>query len=122
VRSLGVSEAVIGLTVVAIGTSTPELVTTLVSTRRGDRDIAIGNLLGSSIYNVAVVLGLTTVVAPGGVPVPDEVLSGDLVLLVVVAIATVPVLVSDARITRAEGALFVATYLGYLAWLLLART
>ena len=121
-ESLGVSEAVIGLTVVAIGTSAPELVTTLLSTVRGDRDIAIGNLLGSSIYNIAVVLGLTVLVAPHGVPVPDEVLSADLVLLVVVALASVPVFVSGARISRAEGALFVATYIGYLAWLLLTRT
>jgi cation:H+ antiporter len=121
-QSLGVSEAVIGLTVVAIGTSAPELVTTLVSTLRGDRDIAIGNLVGSSIYSIAVVLGLTVVVAPAGVPVPDEVLAADLVLLVVVAVVTVPVFLSGARIIRAEGALFVATYLGYLAWLLQART
>ena len=121
-ESLGVSEAVIGLTVVAIGTSAPELVTTLLSTMRGDRDIAIGNLLGSSIYNIAVVLGLTVIVAPNGVPVPDEVLSADLVLLVVVALASVPVFVFGARIARAEGALFVATYIGYLAWLLLTRT
>jgi cation:H+ antiporter len=121
-QSLGVSEAVIGLTVVAIGTSAPELVTTVVSTLRGDRDIAIGNLLGSSIYNIAFVLGLTVMVAPQGVPVPDEVLAADLVLLVVVAIATVPVFVSGARMTRVEGGLFAATYLGYLAWLLLART
>jgi cation:H+ antiporter len=121
-QSLGVSGALIGLTVVAIGTATPELVTTLVSTLRGDRDIAIGNLLGSSVYNIAVVLGLTVVVAPGGVPIPDEVLAADLVLLVVVAVAAVPVFVSGARINRVEGALFVATYLGYLAWLLLART
>jgi cation:H+ antiporter len=121
-ESLGVSEAVIGLTVVAIGTSAPELVTTLLSTVRGDRDIAIGNLLGSSIYNIAVVLGLTVIVAPNGVPVPDEVLSADLVLLVVVALASVPVFVFGARIARAEGALFVATYVGYLTWLLLTRT
>jgi cation:H+ antiporter len=121
-ESLGVSEAVIGLTVVAVGTTAPELVTTLVSTLRGDRDIAIGNLLGSSVYNIAVVLGLVVVVAPQGVPVPDEVLAGDLVLLAVVAGAAVPVFVSGARITRIEGAFFVATYLGYLSWLLLART
>jgi cation:H+ antiporter len=63
-RSLQVSEALIGLTVVAIGTSAPELVTTLVSTVRGDRDIAIGNLLGSSVYNIALVLGITILVAP----------------------------------------------------------
>jgi cation:H+ antiporter len=121
-QTLGVSEAVIGLTVVAIGTSAPELVTTVLSTLRGDREIALGNLLGSSIYNIVFVLGLTVVIAPDGVPVPDEVLAADLVLMAVVALAAVPVFVSGARITRAEGGLFVGTYLGYLTWLVLART
>ena len=121
-RALGVSDAVIGLTVVAVGTSAPELVTTLVSTVRGERDIAIGNLLGSSIYNIAFVLGLTVMVAPGNLVVPDEVLAGDLVLMVAVALASVPVLASGARVTRLEGALFVTTYLGYLGWLLGTRT
>jgi cation:H+ antiporter len=120
--SLGVSEAVIGLTVVAIGTSAPELVTTVVSTLRGDRDIAIGNLLGSSVYNIAFVLGLTVVVAPGRVPVADEVLTTDLVLLVASAVVAVPVFVSGARITRIEGGAFAAAYVGYLTWLLLTRT
>jgi cation:H+ antiporter len=121
-EALGVSEAVVGLTVVAIGTSAPELVTTLVSTVRGDRDIALGNLLGSSIYNIAFVLGLTVAVAPGGVPVPDEVLGSDLVLMLVVALAAVPAFLTGARVSRAEGVLFVAAYLGYLTWLVVART
>lgn len=121
-HSLGVSDAVVGLTVVAVGTSAPELVTTIMSTVRGDRDIAIGNLLGSSTYNIAAVLGLTVMVAPSGVPVSEEVLNADLVLLVVAMVAALPVLVTGARITRAEGALFVATYVGYLTWLLLTRT
>ena len=121
-HALGVSDAVVGLTVIAIGTSAPELVTTIMSTVRGDRDIAIGNLLGSSIYNIVAVLGLTVLVAPNGVPVSGEVLNADLILLLAAMVAAVPVLVSGARITRAEGGLFVATYVGYLAWLLLART
>jgi cation:H+ antiporter len=121
-RSLGVSDAIIGLTIVAIGTSAPELVTTVVSTVRGERDLAIGNLIGSSIYNVGAVLGLTVLVAPGGVPVPDEVLAADLVLLMVATVAAVPVFVSGARISRIEGGLFVASYVGYLTWLLLTRT
>lgn len=120
-RALGVSDAVIGLTVVAVGTSAPELVTTVVSTLRGDRDIAIGNLLGSSVYNIALVLGLTVVVAPHGVPVPDELLTADLVLLVGVTLATVPVFAVGSRITRPEGAAFVVAYAGYLAWLLATR-
>jgi cation:H+ antiporter len=121
-RALGVSDAVIGLTVVAVGTSAPELVTTVMSTMRGDRDIAIGNLIGSSTYNIGIVLGLTVLVAPGAVSVPEDVLAADLVLLTVVAVASVATFVSGSRITRLEGGLFVATYLGYLAWLLLTRT
>jgi cation:H+ antiporter len=121
-RSLGVSDAIIGLTIVAVGTSAPELVTTVVSTLRGDRDLAIGNLVGSSIYNVGAVLGLTVVVAPHGVPVPDEVLAADLGLLVVATVLAVPVFLTGRRISRVEGGLFVAGYVAYLAWLLLTRT
>jgi cation:H+ antiporter len=120
-RSLGVSDAVIGLTIVAIGTSAPELVTTIVSTLRGDRDLAIGNLLGSSIYNIGAVLGLTVVVAPHGVPVPDDVRTADLGLLVAATAAAVPVFLSGRRISRIEGGLFVVSYAAYLAWLLLTR-
>ena len=118
-RSLEVSEAIIGLTVVAVGTSAPELVTTLVSTVRGHRDIAIGNLLGSSVYNIALILGITTLVAPSGLEVPPEVVAADLLLLAVVALITVPVLLSGQRMTRGEGGAFVAAYVGYLLWLIL---
>jgi cation:H+ antiporter len=119
--SLGVSDAVIGLTVVAVGTSAPELVTTIVSTVRGDREIALGNLLGSSVYNIAFVLGVTVLAAPGDVEVPAEVLDADLVLLVAVALATVPTFLSGRRISRVEGGAFVAAYVGYLVWLLATR-
>jgi cation:H+ antiporter len=121
-RSLGVSDVVIGLTVVAIGTTAPEFVTTVVSTLRGDRELALGNLMGSSIYNIAAILGLTVVVAPDGVPVPDEVLAADLGLLVVAAAAAVPVFLTGRRISRIEGGLFIASYIGYMTWLLLTRT
>jgi cation:H+ antiporter len=121
-ESLGVSDAIIGLTIVAIGTTAPEFVTTVVSTLRGDRELAIGNLIGSSIYNICAILGLTVMVASRGVPVPDEVLAADLALLVVATAAAVPVFLSGKRISRIEGALFVTSYVGYLAWLLLART
>ena len=84
--------------------------------------MAIGNLLGSSVFNIAVVLGLTCVVAPAGVPVPAEVLASDLLLLVVAAVAAVPVMLTGARISRAEGGVFVVAYLGYLGWLLATRT
>ncbi|PZF83814.1 calcium/sodium antiporter [Jiangella anatolica] len=121
-RSLGVSDAVIGLTIIAIGTSAPELVTTVVSTVRGNRDIALGNLLGSSVYNIAAILGVTILVAPGDVEVPDEVLGGDLLLMVAVALACVPVFLTGRRISRLEGGLFVAAYGGYLGSLLVTQT
>jgi cation:H+ antiporter len=118
-RSLDVSEATIGLTVIAIGTSAPELVTTLTSTLRGDRDIAVGNLLGSTVYNVALILGITVLAAPDGLDVPQEVIAADLLVLAVAAVITVPVLLSGHRISRFEGGAFVAAYLGYLIWLTL---
>jgi cation:H+ antiporter len=92
------------------------------STLRGDRELAIGNLIGSSILNITVILGLTATVAPYGVPVPDDVLAADLVLLVAVTAAAVPALMSGSRMTRGEGAIFVGTYLAYLSWLILARS
>jgi cation:H+ antiporter len=118
-RSLDVSEATIGLTVIAIGTSAPELVTTLTSTVRGERDIAVGNLLGSTVYNIALILGITVVTAPAEFDIPDEVIAADLLLLAVAALVTVPVLLSGHRISRLEGGAFVAAYLGYLVWLTL---
>ena len=118
-RSLEVSEADIGLTVIALGTTAPELVTTLTSTVRGDRDIAVGNLLGSSVYNIALILGITVITAPADVQIPDEVVAADLLVLAGVALITVPVLLSGQRLSRLEGGAFVAAYLGYLVWLIL---
>lgn len=120
-RGLGASDAVIGLTIVAIGTSAPELVTTLVSTVRGDRSIALGNLLGSSVFNVALILGPTVLVAPGTVPVPDDVLALDLVLIVAAAVVCVPVFLTQRRLSRVEGGAFVTVYLVYMVWLLSTR-
>lgn len=121
-RGLGVSEAVIGLTIVAIGTSAPELVTTIVSTVRGSREVALGNLLGSSTYNIVLVLGITVLAAPAAVPVVREVVGSDLVLLVAVTVLSVPTFLTGGRISRLEGGVAVAAYLGYLAWLLTTRT
>lgn len=120
-RQLGMSDALIGLTIVAIGTSAPELVTTIVSTVRGDRSIALGNLLGSSVFNIALILGPTVLVSPGAVPVPEDILAVDLLLLVATATICVPLFWSRRRLGRIEGGLFVATYVAYLVWLAVAR-
>jgi cation:H+ antiporter len=87
----------------------------------GNCDIALGNLLASSVYNLALILGLTILFAPTVVEVPAEVLEGDLVVMAAGAIACVPVLLSGRRINRVEGGLFVAAYGLYLAWLLVVR-
>ena len=121
-KAYGVSDAFIGLTIVAIGTSAPELVTTLISTARNDRDVAIGNLIGSSIYNVLVILGLTMVAGPAsGVDVSREVLWIDLPLAALVAIVCLPVFRSDRLVSRREGIGFVLAYGAYLGSLLLWR-
>lgn len=118
----GVSDAFIGLTIIAIGTSAPELATTILSTLRGNRDVAIGNLLGSSIYNICIILGITCLVPSGGLPVSDELLHWDIPLMALVTVVCLPVFTSARMVSRAEGALFVAAYVGYLLALLITRT
>jgi cation:H+ antiporter len=121
-RSYGVSDAFIGLTIVAIGTSAPELATTLIGTLRNDRDVAIGNLIGSSVYNVLVILGITMLAAPGGIEVERDVLFIDLPLAAVVAAVCLPVFRTGKQVSRVEGALFVAAYVAYLVVLLTLRS
>jgi len=120
-RRLGASEALIGLTIVAIGTSGPELVTTIISTIRNERDVAIGNLLGSSIYNILVILGITCLVSPAGIPVERQLLLVDIPLMTGVALLCVPVFITGRLVSRFEGGVFVAMYLGYLASLAYIR-
>ena len=120
-RTLNIPEAIIGLTVVAIGTSAPELVTTVVATLRDERDVAIGNLLGSSIYNILLILGLAAMVAPGGLSVTRQLQLFDIPLMTLVALACVPVFLTGRCISRMEGGLGVAAYLIYLIWLVLFR-
>lgn len=120
-RIIGISEAMIGLTIVAIGTSAPELVTTLVATVKDERDIAVGNLLGSSIYNILVILALTCLASPTPVPVESRLLLFDIPLMAGVAILCVPVFVTGKRVSRLEGGVFVAMYLVYITSLVYFR-
>jgi cation:H+ antiporter len=121
-RSFGVSDALIGLTVVAIGTSAPELVTTVVSTVRGNRDIAIGNLLGSSIYNILLILGATCLVAKDGLVLPASLVRIDIPIMVAVALACIPIFVTGRRVSRGEGGAMVAAYVAYLTFLLITQS
>ncbi|HVM27531.1 MAG TPA: calcium/sodium antiporter [Mycobacteriales bacterium] len=116
----GVSDLVIGLTVVAIGTSLPELATSVIAALRGEREMAIGNVLGSNVFNIGAVLGLAAVVAPGGVPVEPSAVRFDMPVMVAVAVALLPVVFTGLTIARWEGALFLGYYVVYVGYLLLA--
>ena len=119
-KALGVSDLVIGLTIVAAGTSLPEVATSVMAAIRGQRDIAVGNVVGSNVFNILGCLGLAGLAAGGnGLVVPPAVLAFDLWVMVAVALACLPVFVSGREIARWEGGVFLAYYLAYVAWLVL---
>ncbi|WP_051515462.1 calcium/sodium antiporter [Candidatus Blastococcus massiliensis] len=117
--ALGVSDLVIGLTVVAAGTSLPELATSVIAALRGERDIAVGNIVGSNMFNIGAVLGVAAVVSDGGVPVAASVVRFDLPVALAVAVALLPVAFTGFVLRRWEGALLVAYYGAYVGYLLL---
>jgi cation:H+ antiporter len=119
-RYLGLSELVIGITIIAFGTSLPELATSVLASLRGERDIAIGNVIGSNIFNILAVLGASAAVSPRGLPIPREAIYFDTPVMVAVAFACLPVFVNGYRIARWEGFLFVGYYGAYVAYVLLA--
>jgi cation:H+ antiporter len=119
-RALGLSEMVIGLTIVAAGTSLPEVATSVVATLRGERDIAVGNVIGSNTFNVLGVLGVSSLVAPAALPVGQAMLSFDMLVMIAVALACLPIFFSGHVIARWEGVLFLFYYAAYTAFLLLA--
>lgn len=118
-RFLGVSELVIGLTIVAAGTSLPEVATSVLAAIRGERDIAVGNVIGSNVFNILGVLGATGLVAQAGLAVASSVLRFDLIVMVAVAIVCLPVFITGRQISRWEGGLFLAYYAAYTAYLIL---
>ncbi len=121
-RMWGVSELMISLTIVAAGTSLPELATSLLATIRGHRDIAVGNVVGSNIYNILAILGISAIVAPDGLPISESVLWIDLPIMVASAIACFPIFATGHTIYRWEGCLLVFYYFLYLTNLVLQAT
>ena len=119
---LGVSELVIGLTVVAAGTSLPEVATSVLAAFRGERDIAVGNVIGSNIFNILTVLGLAGIVAPEGVRVAPGALTFDIPVMIAVSVATLPIAFTGYAIVRWEGGVFLAYYLAYTTYLVLDAT
>jgi len=107
----GVSESVIGLTVVAVGTSLPELIACIVAVLRKHEDVALGNIVGSNIYNILGILGTTALIKP--IAVPPEIAAFDIWVMLGVTALLLVQLRSGWRLSRAEGALLVALYVGY---------
>lgn len=116
---LGVSELIIGLTIVAVGTSLPEGATSIMAALRGERDIAVGNAVGSNIFNLLSVVGFSASVAPSDLVVAPAMISFDLPIMVAVAVACLPVFFNGACISRGEGFLFLALYVAYTLYLYL---
>lgn len=119
---LGVSDLIIGLTVVAAGTSLPEVATSIVASLRGQRDIAVGNVVGSNIFNILAVLGSAAAASPGGLAVPEAALRFDIPVMLAVSVACVPIFFTGYRIDRWEGFLFLGYYAAYTLYLVLEAT
>ena len=116
---LGLSDAVIGLTVVAVGTSLPELATSVVASIKGENDIAIGNVIGSNIFNILAILGLSSVIAPMSNAALNWVDLGAMLLL---SLLLLPVMRTQWTISRREGGFFLLLYIGYTAYLLMQHS
>ena len=118
-RALGVSDLVIGLTVIAVGTSMPEIAASIMAAVRGERDIAVGNVIGSNTFNILGCLGLAGLVSGEGLTVAPAVLNFDLWVMVAVAVASLPVFIAGREIGRGKGILFLAYYVAYVTYLIL---
>ncbi len=113
--ALGVPDAIVGLSVVAVGTSLPELATSMIAARRGQPDVAVGNVLGSNVFNVLSILGLTAITAP--LPVPATMARVDIPVMLAFSVLAIAVLLTRGRIGRPFGTVLMASYLAYIAWL-----
>lgn len=120
--SLGISSLVIGLTVVAAGTSLPELATSIVAIRKGETDMAVGNIVGSNIFNIGMVLGLPAMLFGSGIPVAQSVIAIDLPIMIAAAVALLPIAFTGFVIARWEGLLFVSMYIAFTIYLILNST
>jgi cation:H+ antiporter len=118
--ALGIPEVLIGLTVISFGTTLPELITGILATRRGEGDIAIGNVVGSNIFNLLFIGGTVSIIQP--IPVPSGGIT-DLVVLGVLSVLVLPISIrGDRTVTRAEGAFLLCLYFSYLVWRIFANT
>lgn len=118
-RLFNVSDLVIGLTIVAIGTSLPEVATSIMAALKKERDIAVGNVVGSNLFNILGVLGLSAAIAPDGIRVAETAVGFDIPVMVAVAVATLPIAFTGNLITRSQGFLFLMYFSAYTAYLII---
>jgi cation:H+ antiporter len=118
-RAFGVSELVIGLTIVAAGTSMPEVAISVMASLKGERDIAVGNVVGSNLFNMLSVLGLAALVAPDGINVASSALRFDIPVMIAASVACLPIFFTGYTIARWEGWLFLGYYVTYTFFLVL---
>jgi len=121
-RALGISDLIIGLTIISAGTSLPEVATSIIATIRKERDIAVGNVVGSNIFNILSILGISAIVTPGGLSVSPQMIGFDIPIMMGVALASLPIFFTGSSIVRWEGALFLASYCAYTCFLVLIAT
>ncbi len=117
-KALGVSDVIIGLTIVACGTSLPELATSLIAAIKKQPDLSVGNIVGSNIFNVLLILGASALISP--IQVAPDILFRDVPVMLVFSIALLPMMRSGLRLSRAEGAGLLIAYAAYVAWLVIA--
>ena len=114
-RGIGISETIIGLTIVALGTSLPELVTSVMAALRKETDMAFGNIVGSNIYNILGIGGVTALIAPSNVP--EQIIGFDSLVMIGASAILVFMAASHLQIRRVEGGVLLAGYIGYVAWI-----
>ncbi len=119
---IGVSQLVIGLTIVAIGTSLPEIATSVTACLKGERDLAVGNAVGSNIFNILLVLGVCAAISPVGIPVAQSAVRFDIPIMIAVAMACLPIFFTGYRVLRQEGVLFLIYYVAYTLYLFFKAT
>ncbi|MEW5734478.1 MAG: calcium/sodium antiporter [Thermodesulfobacteriota bacterium] len=118
--ALGMSELVVGLTMVALGTSLPELAASVAASVKGHSEIAVGNVVGSNLFNLLMVLGLSAAAAPGGMPVSPDALHTDLTVMAASAFICLPFFLTGMRLSRGEGAFLLLSYVFYVSVRILA--
>lgn len=118
----GASRLIIGLTVIAFGTSLPELATSVMASIRGERDIAVGNVIGSNIFNILMVLGLTSAVSTTGIEISPSALSFDIPVMLAVAVMCLPIFFTGNEVSRREGVLLLLYYVLYIGYLVVNAT